>query len=1448
MKTNHKKSKETEKTSRSRSAMKNVFRFQYSKLSITFMIMLISFLLNGQKPKNNQHLEIGTRFYPQIETVLKKDIRLNDNIPVGIYCINQVGVGNSPKEKAENYLTENWALFGLKGNFTASLKHHVTRTSISGSVVRFRQVFDGYDVDKNEFTVKINNSGKIVYIQNSTIPIDLNFNPSHSIGIVEAYNTVRSHLGLNKPETFSKRELVIHIVDFIPYLAYKINIIDPDLIGDWEAFVDAQTGQIIDLFDISQNANGNGNIFDPDPLTTSGSSYGIGGFVDNSDATNSDLEGEMINVTLLDIDLSSGTYTLNGPWASIVDFELPSKGLFSQASPNFNFNRENDGFEAVMCYYHIDQNMRYMNNTLGISVNPSIHYSGGVQFDPSGRNGVDNSRYYMSNGRLTYGEGGVDDAEDADVILHELGHGIHDWITNGSRSAVEGLNEGCGDYWAQSYSWSVGDNSHNLFTWDGHNEFWPGRTTDYNVIYPGGLLGGLGNHTDGQIWATTLMKIYIDIGREKTDVVFLEGIAMTNSTTNQRQAAEAVYQAAVDLNYSESDLCIIYTHLNNQYTLSANSLFVNIDVTQPSCSLDNGSAEASVNCGTPPFSYLWSTGATTQTIDNLSAGTYSVTVTDDIGNTGDASITLEEEIIVSQANPYWTAVIAQYNLDPNELQNRNIYVESELIIDVDYTFSNVTFGFAQGGRLTIEDGFNVEIKDLDGSKSILKACDDVWSGITVEGNAGLTMNNSKILDASVGISAHSESTIDISGIDIIGNNGRIAVSLRGTVNLTHFGGINIHNYIYGVYGFDNSGYYNFGSGSISNTIYGFYLYNSPSAISNFEINSEYISIYMNNCPGSMVYHSNIEHDNIGIDAINSNSLEIYEAEIGYYTQPGKIGINLNNCSNSEIKNISYINVKNYGIKVYQSNNVTIEGNGINVSGFVDTDGGGIQLINGVDCTIKNNNIDANQCSFGIESIEGFANRILENDVSVFSTISTRTAAIRTLGSVYETINENTINGLANVTGIIAQNSPGNTYICNEITNTVDGLSVFYNSEGQDIWGNKFLDSDIDLSIRSRVGVHYFKGNEFHNGTAKAIDLSFQDINFSWFFVNENIPFHMPTNPDPQDGWFINNPDVWTYFDDCKNESGKGKFYTDEVELSSYFEHIKSLQNSMPEVFFVKLFHLLKYENAKDSFDLPTYIKQDPVFAESCGLLELVNVTTQLSNLSKLTEGASVTEEDMLKIQTLQDQYVLATDESVKQSIINELRLLMNSLKPGFDAEFLADSLAYDNLKYELEAINCTDILVQKWKDIYIEYIDFVQNGEIAPEHQNNLVDYSQDCSDMYGDAIHLVRALTNTFDSTYYDVYDGCLSEPIEPRSNGTNTLNALVLPNPTKSTIMISTEKSITGIVNVFDLSGRIVFSENIKKVNQHTLELKLEDGVYLINIISDTGEKYSKKIVVAK
>ena len=61
----------------------------------------------------------------------------------------------------------------------------------------------------------------------------------------------------------------------------------------------------------------------------------------------------------------------------------------------------------------------------------------------------------------------------------------------------------------------------------------------------------------------------------------------------------------------------------------------------PTCGLCNGTASVTSNTGgTAPYTYLWSNGATTQSITNLCAGTYDVTVTDDNGCEGYCSETI----------------------------------------------------------------------------------------------------------------------------------------------------------------------------------------------------------------------------------------------------------------------------------------------------------------------------------------------------------------------------------------------------------------------------------------------------------------------------------------------------------------------------------------------------------------------------------------------------------------------------------------------------------------------------------------------------------------------------------------------------------------------------------------------------------------------------------------
>lgn len=66
---------------------------------------------------------------------------------------------------------------------------------------------------------------------------------------------------------------------------------------------------------------------------------------------------------------------------------------------------------------------------------------------------------------------------------------------------------------------------------------------------------------------------------------------------------------------------------------------ISITKTNVSCNAgSNASILLSVTGGTPGYSYLWNNGATVQNRNNLSAGTYTVTVTDTKGCTTSMSI------------------------------------------------------------------------------------------------------------------------------------------------------------------------------------------------------------------------------------------------------------------------------------------------------------------------------------------------------------------------------------------------------------------------------------------------------------------------------------------------------------------------------------------------------------------------------------------------------------------------------------------------------------------------------------------------------------------------------------------------------------------------------------------------------------------------------------------
>ena len=142
--------------------------------------------------------------------------------------------------------------------------------------------------------------------------------------------------------------------------------------------------------------------------------------------------------------------------------------------------RGNNAFDDSNVYFHLDQNQRYI-QSMGFTGTKGI-IERSFDVDTDGLNGDDNSHYSYSGATdyLAFGHGCVNDSEDADVILHEYGHGIqHNINSSWSGGDTGAMGEGFGDYWAASYSYSTpnGQVYHPewAFSWDGHGSCWAGR-------------------------------------------------------------------------------------------------------------------------------------------------------------------------------------------------------------------------------------------------------------------------------------------------------------------------------------------------------------------------------------------------------------------------------------------------------------------------------------------------------------------------------------------------------------------------------------------------------------------------------------------------------------------------------------------------------------------------------------------------------------------------------------------------------------------------------------------------------------------------------------------------------------------------------------------------------------------------------------------------------------
>ena len=290
---------------------------------------------------------------------------------------------------------------------------------------------------------------------------------------------------------------------------------------------------------------GKASVFISNPVQSSGDQS----LTDQKDAAAAVPASAYYEVALTNLD---GSGYLRGDWANV----RSTTGNAAYAADGvFRYTRNDDRFEQVMAYFWVTEAQRYLQSLgFGSDLDPVNLESQDVRINQYGQ---DNSFSWSKHDYIRLGKGGVDDAEDGEVIVHEYGHAVHDAQVDGFGASLEAgaIGEAFGDYLAVTvglvvaaqHGVAVNAPAACVADWDAvsytRTEPHCLRRIDKDKHYPDDLTGRI--HADGEIWSRALWDIRQALGATGADRIIINAQFGFAADTSFSTAAKTTYETAL---------------------------------------------------------------------------------------------------------------------------------------------------------------------------------------------------------------------------------------------------------------------------------------------------------------------------------------------------------------------------------------------------------------------------------------------------------------------------------------------------------------------------------------------------------------------------------------------------------------------------------------------------------------------------------------------------------------------------------------------------------------------------------------------------------------------------------------------------------------------------------------------------------------------------------------
>jgi parallel beta-helix repeat protein len=837
---------------------------------------------------------------------------------------------------------------------------------------------------------------------------------------------------------------------------------------------------------------------------------------------------------------------------------------------------------------------------------------------------------------------------------------------------------------------------------------------------------------------------------------------------------------------------------------------------------NNGTATVSSVFGNPPFSYMWSNGSPSQSITGLSAGVYTVTVTDAGSCSVVKSITITYDCCNLDCNIFLedgddaTDLMAQnggstFVSGKKVCINGTFNVKINIDTQIPITFNNCRVKMGDNAKIEVFKGSVLTIDN-----TIVKACNNkLWNMISVaNGDAKVIVQNNSIIsdgkDAIMSVNG-GQFIIDKSAfkknINAIHVKNWITDFQPGTINKTTFTGGTLINQLVAQKGvfFEKGKYFTFGNqNKFENLKTGIYARELISIISTYSTDFKYNSVsvdYQNTAlynAGSVLKLKNSKIMNCGYGVIAKNVKKLIEITNNQFNTITNNAIDITDngiCTIAD--NLQMNKIAGTAIKVqstgYNSINQAIYNN------VITNTRNGIQAVSLQGTKIFNNNITiksqpaavSDNNGVSVESCKGVnveGNTITGDNIwhwwqrGVSSQLSAKTLI---KDNIINTTGKSVEFGGTSINGKIQ---------CNTFNNFGNGIFLAY-CDNLPPQGDPATHEVYDNQWLGTVGeghTHCYYSQGFNSMFYVRGDEGPLSAYVPWDY--EVTPEGYPGDATPIP--YTLDPDYYSVCSSAKS-----------VTVSSYeFERQVAANEVEYNVFPVANQWLAKYYVYSRINDEPQMLDADPVFA---------------------TFYDSVSTSSMGKIYEF--------NKLVSDTALDTLQLL--SLKQ------LNNSIVANNL------------LEQNHKQVNDILLYYNENDSILPAQYNELVNIAMQCPYESGNAVYSSRVLLSQFDSTAYQ--NICETNLFAQNSDKSLTDNQYIkssdymfsYPQPVKDQLILEYSENYVGSdLKIFNILGEEIINVNLTNNEKSVINLSVyKSGIYFYTVIKEGKLLFSNKIVIS-